>query len=81
MLQPDGKPHLTVFMHVCHDRHATLPCPALSCPTLRPGSARLSQARLGSTGTCLFWVGLAWLTCRFFRLAAVSLLSCLPALQ
>lgn len=36
-----GKPHLTVFMHVCHDRHATLPCPALSCPTLRPGSARL----------------------------------------
>lgn len=50
-----GQPHLTVFMHVCHDRHATLsypampcsvlPCPVLSCPALRlapPGSSSAS---------------------------------------
>lgn len=54
-----GKPHLTVFMHVCHDRHATLPCPALPCPTLRAHWLRPAlQARLGSTG--LVCSGSAW---------------------
>lgn len=62
-----------------------LPCAALSCPTLRtlwlPLAPPGSSSAPGLNWTCLFWVGLAWLTCRFFRLAAASLLFCLPGLQ
>lgn len=69
MLQPEASltspsscTSATTAMPPCPAR----PCLALPCALAPPGSSSAP----GLNWTCLFWVGLAWLTCRFFRLAA-----------
>lgn len=69
MLQPEASltspsscTSATTAMPPCPAR----PCLALPCALAPPGSSSAP----GLNWTCPFWVGLAWLTCRFFRLAA-----------